>query len=68
MTVNHHPKVAAHAVKSSSDRLASQGARRATEEANRSVPPLALSAADAEVVPHARRRQFSNADKLAVNS
>jgi transposase-like protein len=72
MTVNHHPKVAVHAVKSSSDALASQGARRATEEARASVPPqessaaAAAAAAAAEVVPHARRRQFSNADKRRI--
>ena len=66
MTVNHHPKVAVHAVKSSSDPLASQGARRATEEASGSGTPLALSTAHAEVVPHARRRQFSNADKRRI--
>lgn len=66
MTVNHHPKVAVHAVKSSSDPLASQGARRATEEASGSAPPQAASAANAEVVPHARRRQFSNADKRRI--
>ena len=62
MTVNHQPKVAVHAVKSSSDPLASQEARRATEDASGSAPP----AADAEVVPHARRRQFSNADKRRI--
>ena len=66
MTVNHHPKVAVHAVKSSSDPLASQGARRATEDASGSALPLASSAGDAEVVPHARRRQFSNADKRRI--
>ena len=66
MTVNHHPKVAVHAFKSSSDPLASQGARRATEEASGSAPPLASSTADAEVVPHARRRKFSNADKRRI--
>ena len=66
MTVNHHPKVAVHAVKSSSDPLASQGARRATEEASGSAPPQESSAAAAEVVPHARRRQFSNADKRRI--
>ena len=64
MTVNHHPKVAVHAVKSFSDPLASQGARRATEEASGSAPPLASCAG--EVVPHARRRQFSNADKRRI--
>lgn len=66
MTVNHHPKAAVHAVKSSSDPLASQGARRATEEASGSAPPTAPLGTDAEVVPHARRRQFSNADKRRI--
>jgi len=66
MTVNHHPKVAVRAVKSSSDPLASQGARGATEDASGSAPPQAASATDAEVVAHARRRQFSNADKRRI--
>ena len=66
MTVNHHPKVAVHVVKSSCDPLASQGARRATEEASGSAPQQASSATTAEVVPHARRRQFSNADKRRI--
>lgn len=66
MTVNHHPKVAVHVVKSFSDPLASQGARRATEEASGSAPQQASSAATAEVVPHVRRRQFSNADKRRI--
>ncbi len=68
MTVNHQPKAAVHAVKSSFDPLASQGARRATEVASGSVPPAAGADADtdAEVVPHARRRQFSNADKRRI--
>ena len=66
MTVNHHPKVAVHAVKSSSDPLASQRARRATEEASGSGSPLASSPADAEVVAHARRRQFSDTDKRRI--
>ncbi len=62
MTVNYQAKAAVHAVKSLSDPLTSQGARRATEEASGSAPP----AAGAEVVPHARRRQFSNADKRRI--
>ena len=66
MTVDHHPKVAVHAVKSSSDPLASQGARRATEEASGLAPTPARPASDAEVVAHARRRQFSNADKRRI--
>ena len=66
MTVNHQPKAAVHAVKSLSDPLASQGARRATEDASGSASPVARSDASAEVVPHARRRQFSNADKRRI--
>lgn len=66
MTVNHQPKAAVHAVKSLSDPLASQGARRATEDASGSAPPPAPLDAGSEVVPHARRRQFSNADKRRI--
>ena len=66
MTVNHQSKAAVHAVKSLSDPLASQGARRATEDASGSAAPVARSDASAEVVPHARRRQFSNADKRRI--
>ena len=55
-----------HAVKSLSDPLASQGVRRATEDASGSAAPVARSDASAEVVPHARRRQFSNADKRRI--
>ena len=55
-----------HAVKSLSDPLASQGARRATEDASGSAAPVARCDASAEVVPHARRRQFSNADKRRI--
>ena len=65
MTVNHQSKATVHAVKSLSDPLASQGARRATEEASGSAPPAAPGT-DAEVVAHARRRQFSNADKRRI--
>ena len=66
MTVNHQSKAAMHAVKSLSDPGASQGARRATEDAPGSAPPPSRSDADSEVVPHARRRQFSNADKRRI--
>ncbi len=66
MTVNHQSKAAMHEVKSLSDPLASQGARRATEDASGSAPPADRSVVDAEVVPHARRRQFSNADKRRI--
>jgi len=66
MTDNHQPKAAVHAVKSLSDPLASQGARRATEEASGSAPPAAPLDAGSEVVPHARRRQFSNAENRRI--
>ena len=66
MTVNHQSKAAVHAVQSSSDPLASHGARGATEEASGSAPPSVRPALGAEVVPHARRRQFSNADKRRI--
>jgi len=66
MTVKHQPKAAMHAVKSLSDAGASQGARRATEDAPASAAPAAQPGTDSEVVPHARRRHFSNADKRRI--
>jgi transposase len=66
MTVNHQPKAEMHAVKSLSDPGASQGARRATEDAPGSAAPVVRPDARSEVVPHARRRQFSNADKRRI--
>ena len=66
MTVNHQSKAAMHAVKSLSDPGASQGARRATEDAPGSAAPAPRPDTDAEVVPRARRRQFSNADKRRI--
>jgi len=53
MTANHQAKTAMHAVKRSC-------------EASASLPPHATCATDAEVVPHASRRQFSNADKRHI--
>ena len=66
MTNSQQPEVAMHAVKNSADPGASQGARRATEDAPGSAAPDARSAMDSEVVPRARRRQFSNADKRRI--
>src|SRR4051812_26635842 len=63
MTVNNQSKAEMHAVKSLSDPGASQGAQRATEDAPGSAAP---SGTGSEVVPHARRRQFSNADKRRI--
>ena len=66
MTINQQPKVPMHAVKSSADPGASQGARRATEDAPGSAAASERPGNDAEVVPRARRRQFSNADKRRI--
>ncbi len=66
MTVNQEPKAAMQTVKSLSDRGASQGARRATEDAPGSAASSSPQRSDAEVVAHARRRQFSNADKRRI--
>lgn len=66
MTINQKSKVAMHAVKVSSDPGASQGARRATEDAPGSAPPPIPLGSDCEVVPRARRRTFTNADKRRI--
>ena len=66
MTINQQPKVAMDAVKSSADSGASQGARRATEDAPASAAPALPPGTDSEVVPRARRRVFSNADKRRI--
>ena len=65
MTVNHQAKAEMHAVKSLPDPGASQGAR-ATEDASGSAAPVVRPDAGSEVVPHARRRKFSNADKRRI--
>jgi transposase-like protein len=66
MSNSQQPKVPMHAVKVSSDPGASQGARRATEDAPGSAPPPISLGSDSEVVPRARRRTFSNADKRRI--
>jgi len=66
MTINQQSKVPMHAVKVSSDPGASQGARRATEDAPGSAPPAIPPGIDSEVVPRARRRTFTNADKRRI--
>ena len=66
MTNNQQPKVPMHAQKSSSDPGASQGARKAAEDAPGSGPPPVRPGSDCEVVPRARRRTFSNADKRRI--
>ena len=66
MTHNQQPQVPMHAVNRLSDPGASQGARRATEDAPGSAAPASRLGADAEVVARARRRTFSNADKRRI--
>jgi transposase len=66
MSNSQQPKVPMHAVKVSSDPGASQGAHRATEDAPGSAPAPSSPGSDSEVVPRARRRTFSNADKRRI--
>jgi transposase-like protein len=66
MTIKQQPKASMHAVNGLSDPGASQGARRATEDAPGSAAQASRPGADSEVVAHARRRQFSNADKRRI--
>ena len=66
MTIHHQLKATMQAVNSLADPDAAQGVRRATEEASGSAAPVVRPGANSEVVPRARRRQFSNADKRRV--
>ena len=66
MTINNEPKVPMPAAKVSSDQGTPQGARRATGDASGSAPPPIPFGSDCEVVPQARRRNFSNADKRRI--
>jgi len=66
MTINKQPKIEMNAAKSLPELPASQGARRATGDAGNSAAPDAPRDADTEVVPRARRRHFTNADKRRI--
>jgi transposase len=66
MTVNHQPKASMPAGKSKTDPGASQGARRATEDAPGSANQGPRPVADSEVVAHAQRRNFSPAQKRRI--
>jgi len=66
MTKIHQPKVSMHAVHTLPDPGASHGARRATEDAPGSGAPTVPSDTSSEVVPHARRRHFSKAEKRRI--
>lgn len=66
MTINAQPKASMRILNIPADPGVSQGARRATEETPGSAAPTTRPGADTEVVPRARRRKFSNADKRRI--
>lgn len=66
MTTNHQPKATMQVLNNSSDPGVPQGARRATEGTPGSAASAPRPGTDSEVVPRARRRQFSNADKPRI--
>lgn len=66
MKINKQPKAQMQAAKSLPELPASQGARRATGDAGNSAAPASPGATDTEVVPRARRRHFTNADKRRI--
>lgn len=66
MTTNQQIKAPMHAAKVSVDSGALQGARRATEDAPQSAPTTPPPASNTEVVPRARRRTFTTADKRRI--
>jgi transposase len=65
MKINKQPKAPMHAARDCVDTGASQGARRATEDAPVSARTLSPSI-DSEVVAVAKRRSFTNADKRRI--
>ena len=65
MKISNQPKARMHAAKDSVDTGASQGARRSTEDAPVSTRLLPASI-DSEVVPLAKRRSRTNADKRRI--
>jgi transposase len=66
MKINQQPKARMDAAKSLPDSSALQGARRATGDAVESAAPTKRADADMEVVPRARRRRFTNAEKRRI--
>ena len=65
MKISNQPKTQMHAAKDSADTGASQGARRAIEDAPVWARPLSPSI-DSEVVALTKRRRFTNADKRRI--
>ena len=66
MTINQQPKAAMDAANSLLDPGALQGARRASGDAPGSAVPLRPPGLTMEVVPRAKRRVFSTADKRRI--
>jgi transposase len=69
MKINHQPKAAMNAAKAIADPTASQDDRRAAGDVAASAPSAGLddpTGPDMEVVPRARRRSFSKADKRRI--
>jgi transposase len=66
MTTNQQINTPMHAAKVSTDSGALQGVRRATEDAPEPAPEGPPLASNTEVVPRARRRTFTKADKRRI--
>jgi transposase len=66
MTTKQQTKGPMHAAKVSPDSGASQGARRATEDAPESASTTPPPASDTEVVPRARRRTFTKGERRRI--
>ena len=66
MTINNRSKVTMETAKSLPDVVALEGARRATGDAATSAAATEPRDADSEVVPRARRRSFTKADKRRI--
>lgn len=66
MTTKQQIKAPMYAAKVSLDSGASQGTRRASEDAPESTPTMPPPANNTEVVPRARRRTFTKADKRRI--
>jgi len=67
MTVHPQPKASMPRGKHVTDPGASQGARRATEDAPGSADQEPRAGTDSEVVAHAKRRNFSPAQKRRID-
>jgi transposase-like protein len=66
MKINNQSKATMEAATSLPELAALQGARRATGDAVNSAAPAEPRDSDSEVVPRARRRSFTKADKRRI--